>query len=203
MADRYRVVKQNGNHEQVEIHERNEVPLDDIGNTRSERVVVDRRPTTIVEEAPYYEHEEVTRRDTSILPWSPAQIGALVAGIGLVIVGGMVLARVGFSDLQAETQVLGLAHTPALGLLEIAAGALLLIAGAIPGASRGLMSFVGAALLVFGVVIGVQPDTFSETLATTEAHGWTFGILGALLLILAMVSPVIWGGSSRRYRRTR
>ena len=114
-------------------------------------------------------------------------VGALV-GAALLVVGIVVLLRgdVTGSWRDPLVSVIGLDHTPLLGLGEIVVGALLLIA-ALAG-SRPMMMFFAALMMVFGVVVVVQHESLVDDLGVQSAHGWWALALGALVLIVALMS---------------
>lgn len=144
----------------------------------------------------YVEDDVAVSRSVARPPWSPAQIVAFVAGLFLVVLGGVALARAGlnFGDLEANrVEVLGLGHTALTGLIELVLGLVLLGAAAMPGAERGTMVFVGVLLLGFGIIVAIEPSAFAEPLGTTSANGWFWAILGAILLVASMVAPIIYG----------
>lgn len=134
-------------------------------------------------------------------PWSPAQVIAIVLGIVFVVLGGIALARTGidFNRVTSDhVNVVGSIQTQLMGYLELIFGALLLVAGSIPGAGRGGMSFLGIVALVFGIVVVAQPSSFYHSLGIGSGYGIFLVIAGAILMITAMVSPIYWG-FSRRY----
>jgi hypothetical protein len=146
----------------------------------------------------------VARREVIRAPWSPAQIVALVIGAVLTVLGGVALARTGLNigDLDgARTQVMGLEHTALLALIELIVGVVLIAAGAVPGAPRGAMSFVGAVLLLFGLIVAIEPSGTHRAFGTTTGHGWFWAILGVVLLGTAMVAPVIYDADRRGFVR--
>jgi hypothetical protein len=151
----------------------------------------------------YAEGEQV-ERDVERMPWSPAQVVALVAGAGLVVLGVIALLRTGLDTDQLtgeEVAVAGLHHTALLGLIEIGFGLLLVMAGAIPGAAREVMVFLGVVLLGFGIVVLVEPGSFHDSLATHTEHGWVYLVGGIVTILAAMLSPVIWGRDRRAVAR--
>ena len=134
--------------------------------------------------------------------WSPAQIIGLAGGIGFVILGIAALARTGFdtSHLYSPHAVVWhFSHTPLLGVIEIAFGAVLLLASVVPGGFRSLMALLGAIALGFGLVVllDVAPHRLFHWLGVTHRNGWLFVIAGAVLLLAALFSPV-FGGTKRR-----
>lgn len=133
--------------------------------------------------------------------WSPAQIIALIVGALFLAFGGIALARGGFDDMFAHTTVAGLHYTPIRGIVDIALGALLIAAGAMPGASRALMSLLGALALAGGIVVLIEPSRFHDALGTHEANGWVYLVAGLVLLVAAFASPVIFGKGRMTYRR--
>jgi uncharacterized membrane protein YidH (DUF202 family) len=144
-----------------------------------------------------YRAESVQRR-----PWSPAQILALAVGILFVVAGGIALARTGIHlhDVTAQrVTVAGVGQTQLLAYIEIGFGVLLLLAGSIPGASRSGMSFLGVTSLVFGIIVVAQPSTFTHPLGIDSSYGVFLIVVGAVVLITAMVAPV-YGGVTRRAR---
>ena len=94
-----------------------------------------------------------------------------------------------------------LSHTPLLGAIEIAFGALLILASVVPGGFRSLMMLLGAIALGFGLVVllDVAPNRLHHWLGVTHRHGWLFVIAGAVILVAALFSPV-FGGTERRRR---
>ena len=133
--------------------------------------------------------------------WSPAQAVVLAAGLALAVIGGIALARTGlhFNDIPATgAQAAGLHHTSLSAVIELGVGVVLLGVGAVPGAARGLMTFFGVVLLGAGLVVAIQPSSFHKWLGYDAGNGVFIAIIGGVLLLAAMVSPVIWGTRDRR-----
>jgi hypothetical protein len=138
-------------------------------------------------------------------PWSPAQLVSIILGIVFVVLGGIALARTGvdFNRLTSKhVEVAGSTQTQLMGFLELLYGALLLVAGSIPGAGRAGMSFLGIVALVFGIVVVAQPSSFFHSLGVGSGYAVFLIVVGAVLMVTAMVSPIYWG-FSRRYGATR
>lgn len=133
--------------------------------------------------------------------WSPAQIVALVGGVFFIVLGGIAMARAGLGDFTTHTQVGGFHHTTLLGLLELILGIFMLAMGAIPGVDRTGMIFTGSLLFAFGLVVGIQGESFHGLLGTHSNNGWLYVIIGGILLIVAVVSPVIFQSDKRTYDR--
>jgi len=131
--------------------------------------------------------------------FAPGQLISLVVGIGLVALGLVAMARAGIdgSFKTPVVEVLGFSHTAWLGLAEVVAGVLLILAGT--GAwGRVLSVLVGAAMMISGVLIGAETSAMPEELGVEDDFGWMLVLLGALVALAAMVLPV-W--RSRRVRR--
>ena len=156
------------------------------------RTVVDDRADAAVAE------DEVAARRTAVErpPWSPAQLIALAIGIISTVIGVIALTKTGIhADAMDVVRSNGplWQHTAWLAVGETVFGLLMIGAGVIPGAARGLMTFLGILALAFGIAVLVdKTDLLAE-----DATGWAFIIAGALSLIAASVSPVFWGGGRR------
>jgi hypothetical protein len=150
---------------------------------------------------------EMVERHVERAPWSPAQIVALVLGAAFTILGAMTLAKTGVHGgdqfLHQHVQVAGFHHTPLLGAIELAWGLLMVLAGAVPGAYRSMMTFLGVLALGFGIVTLIQPTSFHSYLGVHTGNGWLFLFSGVISLAAAMLSPVIYGRdrgvATRRY----
>jgi hypothetical protein len=64
---------------------------------------------------------------------------------------------------------------------------------------RPLIAILGAAALVFGIVVLVNAwsDNLNHWLAATHRTGWLFTIAGAVLLVFALFSPSFYMGGTR------
>jgi hypothetical protein len=147
--------------------------------------------------------QEVDRsvRTTSTY-WSPAQIVAILIGLGFVVMGIAAIARTGFHTAHIYTphaRVWTFWHSPLLGLIEIGFGALMLIAGCVPGAARALMAFLGAVALGFGITIVVDaaPHRLAQWFAVTHRNGWLYVAVGGFALLVALIVPA-FGGTTRQ-----
>jgi hypothetical protein len=136
-----------------------------------------------------------TVREVRRAPWSPAQFVAVVAGILLVVLGGIGLARTGtdFSNLAAShARVVGLWVSPLSAVAELLVGVLVLAGGAYPYSAKGAMSVFGALLLAFGLIVAIDPTPFFRAWAYTSGDGIFYAIVGAILLVTAVASPVFY-----------
>lgn len=129
--------------------------------------------------------------------WSPAQIVALVIGLFYFVIGGVTLLRTGIRTngndalLHPRVVVAGFSHTPLLGLIELAFGLFCILAGAIPGASRTTMTLLGTIALGLGLIIVIQPSSFSHLFSMRASNGWLYVLTGLVLLIAGVVSPTV------------
>jgi len=91
---------------------------------------------------------------------------------------------------EQTTEVLGIATTTLIGLVEIAAGVLLMIAALSP-ANRGFGGAIGVLLLVGGIVIAAGSDQLLSDMHTESALGWIGIVVGAVALIGAFLPTQI------------
>lgn len=115
-------------------------------------------------------------------------VAGLVGGI-LVLVGAIAVLRAGLGGSweRPVVGVAGLSHTALLGVLEIAAGVLVALAGLTD--TRASVLLCGTALAVGGVIITADSDELGRQLAVTTAHGWWVMALAAVLLLAVLVTP--------------
>jgi hypothetical protein len=142
----------------------------------------------------------VAHRRVDWAPWSPAQFIALALGALYIIMGALALGQTGISAagfINTHVVSLGLHHTGLLGAIELIYGLLMVLAGVVPGASRGLMSFLGVLALGFGIVFLIQPVSFHGALGVHEANGWFYLITGIVTLVAAMAAPIMFGRDRR------
>lgn len=158
------------------------------------------RTTRVPVESEVVVDDAVVHRDVERAPWSPAQFVALGIGLLLTVIGGVALARTGlnFDNVAAtHVQVAGMHHTVVMGLAELIIGLVLIGAGAMPGAGRGSMTFLGVLLFGFGLIVMIQPSSFHSSLGAHAGNGLFMAFLGVVLLFTAMVAPVIFDSDRR------
>jgi hypothetical protein len=159
-------------------------------------------------EARVVPEDEVVLEDRTAVthPWSPAQIVAVIIGIGFLILGIAALARTGVPVdhiMRPQEEVLGFRHSPLLGAIEIVFGALLIVSGVVVGAARSLMAFLGVVAATFGllILIDVAPHRLHHWLGVGDPYGWFSLAAGVVLLLAAFFSPEFAGGSRTRATR--
>ncbi len=125
----------------------------------------------------------------------PANVIAVVVGVCAIALGVWALVKTGINTDHIFTptkDVIGLPHTPALALGEIAFGVLLLVAPALGRFGTFLIALAGAASFAFGVI--VLSDSWSGRVhrwtAADHDSGWVFIGVG-VLLVLAAVLPLL------------
>ena len=147
--------------------------------------VVPISPTHVVEE------ETVVERG-----WSPGQLLIALAGMCALAIGIVALVRTGL-DAPLSTPiapVMGWDHTALLGLFEIGAGAVLLLASVRPGL-RWLGGLCGLAMIAGGVLIVADLDSdverwIADELAAERTFGWVVIATGAVAVVGALVPRV-------------
>jgi hypothetical protein len=131
--------------------------------------------------------------------WSPAQIVAIATGLVFIALGVATLSRTGLDAngfARTHVTVFGFDHTPLLGACELGFGLLMLAAGAVPGAGRVVMAFLGALAVGAGLVVLIQPSSLHLRLGVHAGNGWLYLISGTVSLVAAMLAPVVFGRSA-------
>ncbi len=121
--------------------------------------------------------------------FSPDAMIAALAGVFLLVVGLVGMARAGFDGgVDANVvDVLGFSHTALLGIIEAIAGLMLLLAGL--ARWRGGEMFFGLALAIAGIVGAVQTSSFENSLALESTWSWVLAAIGAGVALAALVLP--------------
>jgi len=133
--------------------------------------------------------------------WSPAQFLAWTFGVLFVVFGAVALARAAACG-GMHLSVGGLHHTPWLGVIHVAFGMMLLLAGTIPEGIRGTLSFLGTLALAFGLIVAIEPEALHGGLGVHTPHGVLYVAVGAVLLLVSILSPFMRGGE-RAYSQHR
>jgi hypothetical protein len=119
--------------------------------------------------------------------FSPAQVVHAAIGVFLLVLGIIAVVRGDLSgDLTAsQFAILGITHNAAIGIGEVVAGGLLLLAAASPG-GRVLGLIVGLAMIVFGAVLLGDQQTMRDV-GTEAALAWLAIVLGAAALVFGLI----------------
>ncbi len=148
----------------------------------------------ILEQRPWVvEEETVVERG-----FSPGQILIVLAGAASLALGIAAVAATGLDGplSQPVEQVLGWNHTALLGIIEIAAGAVMILSGLRAGA-RWIGGLVGLAAIVGGALILGRLDWTMNELGAERDFGWVAIGIGAVAVVGAAIPRV-----RRRSRRT-
>ncbi len=134
---------------------------------------------------------EINRR----LSQGIGQLMLLGIGIMLLVFGGLSLSQTGF-DFGAEAiqaSVAGFHHTALMAIIDLGLGLTLVVAGARSRLDWGSVRLLGGISLAFGVVLLAEPTVLHGWLGTHAASGWLFVIIGAVMLVTAIVHPLVLG----------
>jgi hypothetical protein len=114
---------------------------------------------------------------------------AVAAGAVLAVVGAVALLRAGVDEswFTPQVQVLDADHTALLGIAEIGAGLLLLLAGL--SGSRVLVAVLGLALALGATAVAIDPGEVSRELAIESWWAWVLVAAGAVLTLAALQAP--------------
>lgn len=153
-----------------------------------------RQEPVVADDARQYEASVERPLATGII----GQVLVLGAGAVLVLVGALALIRAGVAgDMSTPiVSVLGYTHTAWLGIGELAAGVLLLLAGMSPTA-KGFGAAVGILLIISGVLVRADLADMPRELAMEHGYGWFLIGVG----IVATIGGLLPGGRTRRWQR--
>jgi hypothetical protein len=117
---------------------------------------------------------------------SPTQILVGAVAGALLVFGIIAIARGGFSGSLNEPSftIIGIRHTTAIGLAEIAGGFILGICAMAPSL-RGLAGFLGVVMLAGGIAVVVDLSTRTR-LHTNRGLGWLAILFGAVVLLSSL-----------------
>jgi hypothetical protein len=143
------------------------------------------RDRVVVEERPPEEVEVVRTRAFSV-----GQLLSMLVGAALIVLGVFALIATGLDTPldQPVESVMGYDHTPMLGILEVAAGALLVVFSLRPG-GRWLVAIVGLALVLGGLLILGELDWTVENLAAEQGYAWIPIGAGLIAILAAVLTP--------------
>lgn len=110
-----------------------------------------------------------------------AGAAALVFGIGAVALGGLA-----GSVTAPVVEVFTFDHTPLLGLIEMAVGAVLVLTGLVRG-GRWIAGPVGVATVVGGALVIAEVEWAQTELAADQQFGWVPVVVGSIAFLGAMV----------------
>jgi hypothetical protein len=110
-----------------------------------------------------------------------AGAAALVFGFGAVALGGLA-----GSVTAPVVEVFTFDHTPLLGLIEMAVGAVLVLTGLVRG-GRWIAGPVGVGTVVGGALVIAEIDWAQTELAADQRFGWVPVIVGSVAFLGAMV----------------
>ena len=151
----------------------------------------DRDDRDVVQRDDRIEEVEVVRMRS----FSFGQLLTILVGAALVAYGVVALITTGLDTPlnQPVEEVMGYAHTPWLGILEVASGALLILFSLRPG-GRWLVALVGLALIVGGIMIAAELDWTVDELGAESGYAWIPIVAGGVAVLAALLTP-------RRYQR--
>jgi MFS family permease len=142
--------------------------------------------TTVVPATPVESEPRVTTRRR--FTWGQGLI--LLAGVTCLVfgIGAIALAGLAGSITEPVVDVFGFDHTPLLGVIEVGAGVVLVLAALVPG-GRWVAGLVGGAAIAGGALILAEYDWTQTELAAEQDFGWVAIAVGAAAYIGAMVAP--------------
>jgi hypothetical protein len=134
-------------------------------------------------------HQRQQRVTTHRPNWSMAQIVQGIAGLLLVVLGGIVFAKVGLKfDPPGRADVL-FTQTTWLATIEIVLG-ILFLAGATSARDRSMAMFAALATVAVGIILAAVPEAASGRLVGGDSSpGIVLALIGAVTAVMTMVAP--------------
>jgi hypothetical protein len=139
------------------------------------------------------QQDAVEQREVSLPYWSPAQVVAVLGGLVLVVVGAVGLAHTGIHFSRIPTtraRVSGLHVTCLSARVGVAAGLVLVLGVTAPASSNPTTATIGVVLLAWGLIVALDPTAFTNYWAHARTDGVFYAIVGAVLFIGAVASPI-------------
>ena len=145
------------------------------------------RPPTAYDPTLHYEHVERTTTHTRAA-FSLSQLVHAICGIALTAFGAVTMAKAGFDRPIGEhtAEVLRITQTTAIGIAEVGAGLLLILAALTPR-GRVFGGFIGALVGVAGIVVLAGSDDLIADLHTERPLGWVLLAVGGISLLAAFL----------------
>ncbi len=121
--------------------------------------------------------------------WSIAQIAQGIAGILLVVLGGVVLAKTGLQLDHPKASHVLFTQTAWMALIELFLGILLLI-GATSARDRTFGIFASLAATAVGLILALVPDAANGRFTGNDSTaGWVLAIIGAITAVVTLTAP--------------
>lgn len=122
--------------------------------------------------------------------FSFGQLVTFVVGGLLVALGVVALITTGVDTPlnQPVEDVLGWSHTPLLGIIEVATGALLVLLSLRPG-GRWFVALIGLALVLAGILVFAELDWTVEELGAEQSFAWIVALAGVAAVVAALLTP--------------
>ena len=122
--------------------------------------------------------------------FSFGQLLTMLVGGALVVLGVFALIETGVDTPldQPVEDVLGYAHTPLLGIIEIGVGALLVLLSLRPG-GRWFAAVVGLGLVLGGLLVLAEFDWAVDELGAESAFAWIPIVAGLVVIVAALLTP--------------
>ena len=137
------------------------------------------------------------RRTVTHRRFDPSAALTVIAGVVLAVIGAVAMARAGLSGPLDEpvVDVLGVTHTAILGIIELAMGLLLVLAGL--SRDRGTILFTTILFGAAALVAAIEPTVGGGALAIERSWAIVLVVGFAFLALVAAVAPTMVRSTDR------
>jgi hypothetical protein len=142
-------------------------------------------------ESPVVQVQGVSRRTTLTRSFSIPAVLAGAASVVLIILGAVAIARSDLDEPLAEpvVEVAGFAHNAVLGIVELVAGVLLLLAAI--SRSRGAILLMSIVIGVAAVIALIEPRVGGDSVPIERGFAAIVAIVAGVVLASALLTPSV------------
>jgi len=148
-------------------------------------------------DASLYDERAVVTDTRTSRRFSPASIVGAIGGLALVVIGVVALTRAGTASPldRPVVSVAGFNHTAVLGIVEIVAGGLMLLAAA--SRSRGALFLISLIICGAAIAAAIEPSIGGDSTAIESSFAVIVAVGAGIVALLAMMLPSVTTATRR------